>query len=185
MRTVAVATAGTLVLAGGVILGQQTRQPSSQPIFTPGPAEIVGSVSITNAPTVQSQQSGMWEVRLTDPVALVIPTPEFSVVGQSYTFTWPGSDTAQTYRVLSLAGNGWVRADPAAGGAGRWLNTSLATSIEPQQVLPPERKRRQNATCAFEGQFCAGGWSPLVWPSRMAPDLRRAFHAAMPLTVGS
>ena len=26
MRTVAVATAGTLVLAGGVILGQQTRQ---------------------------------------------------------------------------------------------------------------------------------------------------------------
>ena len=43
MRTVAVATAGTLVLAGGVILGQQTRQPSSQPIFTPGPAEIVGS----------------------------------------------------------------------------------------------------------------------------------------------
>ena len=132
MRTVAVATAGTLVLAGGVILWQQTRQPSSQPIFTPGPAEIVGSVSITNAPTVQSQQSGMWEVRLTDPVALVIPTPEFSVVGQSYTFTWPGSDTAQTYRVLSLAGNGWVRADPAAGGAGRWLNTSLATSIEPQ-----------------------------------------------------
>ena len=132
MRTVAVATAGTLVLAGGVILGQQTRQPLSQPIFTPGPAEIVGSVSITNAPTVQSQQSGMWEVRLTDPVALVIPTPEFSVVGQSYTFTWPGSDTAQTYRVLSLAGNGRVRADPAAGGAGRWLNTSLATSIEPQ-----------------------------------------------------
>ncbi len=130
MRTVAVAIAGTLVLAGGVILGQQ--QQPSQPIFVSGPAEVVGSVSITNEPTVQAQQAGMWEVRLADPVALVIPTPEFLVVGQSYTFTWPGSDTAQTYRVLSLAGNGWVRAEPAAGGAGMWLNTSLATSIGPQ-----------------------------------------------------
>ena len=74
MRTVAVAIAGTLVLAGGVILGQQ--QPS-QPIFVSGPAEVVGSVSITNEPTVQAQQAGMWEVRLADPVALVIPTPEF------------------------------------------------------------------------------------------------------------
>ncbi len=130
MRTVAVAIAGTLVLAGGVILGQQ--QQPSQPIFVAGPAEIVGSVSITNEPTVQAQQAGMWEVRLATPVALVIPTPEFLVVGQSYTFTWPGSDTAQTYQVLSLAGNGWVRAEPAAGGAGMWLNTSVATSIAPQ-----------------------------------------------------
>ena len=140
MRTVAVATAGTLVLAGGVILGQQTRQPSSQPIFTPGPAEIVGSVSITNAPTVQSQQSGMWEVRLTDPVALVIPTPEFSVVGQSYTFTWPGSDTAQTYRVLSLAGNGWVRADPAAGGAGE-VAEHVARNKHRAAVSPATREK--------------------------------------------
>ena len=132
MRTVAVATAGTLVLAGSVIHGQQTRQPSSQPIFVPDPMEVVGSVSITNAPTVQAQQSGMWEVRLADPVALVIPTPEFLVVGQSYSFTWPDSDTAQTYRVLSRAGNGWVGAEPAAGGVGKWLNTSLAISIEPQ-----------------------------------------------------
>ncbi len=132
MRTVAVATAGTLVLAGGVILGQQTQQQPSQPIFAPGPAEVVGSVSITNEPTVQAQQSGIWEVQLADPVAIVIPTPEFLVVGQSYTFTWPGSATAQTYQVLSLAGNGWVSAEPAAGGDGIWLNTSLATSIEPQ-----------------------------------------------------
>ena len=132
MRTVAVATAGTLVLAGGVILGQQTQQQPSQPIFASGPAEVIGSVSITNEPTVRAQQSGLWEVRLADPVTLVIPTPEFVVVGQSYSFTWPGSDTAQTYQVLSLAGNGWVRAEPAAGGAGMWLNTSLATSIGPQ-----------------------------------------------------
>ena len=132
MRNIAVATAGTLVLAGGVILGQQTRQPSSEPIFVPGPAEIVGSVSITNAPTVQARQSGTWELRLADPVTLVVPTPEFLVVGQFYTFNWSGSDTAQTYRVLSLAGNGWVTAEPAAGGGGVWLNTSLATSIEPQ-----------------------------------------------------
>ncbi len=130
MRTVAIAIAGTLVLAGSVILGQQ--QQPSQPIFVSGPAEVVGSVSIRNEPTVQAQQAGMWEVRLADPVALVIPTPGFLVVGQSYTFTWPGSDTAQTYQVLSLAGNGWVRAEPAAGGAGMWLNTSLATSIGPQ-----------------------------------------------------
>ena len=130
MRTVTVAIAGTLVLVGGVIVGQQ--QQPSQPSFVAGPAEIVGSVSITNEPTVHAQQAGRWEVRLADPVALVIPTPEFLVVGQSYTFTWPGSDTAQTYQVLSLAGNGWVRAEPAAGGAGLWLNTSLATSIEPQ-----------------------------------------------------
>ena len=130
MRTVTVVIAGTLVLAGGVILGQQ--QQPSQPVFVAGPAEVVGSVSITNEPTVQAQQAGMWEVRLADPVALVIPTPEVLVVGQSYTFTWPGSDTAQTYQVLSLAGNGWVRAEPAAGGAGMWLNTSLATSIGPQ-----------------------------------------------------
>ena len=54
------------------------------------------------------------------------------MVGQSYTFTWPGSDTAQTYQVLSLAGNGWGRAEPSAGGAGMWLNTSLATIIGPQ-----------------------------------------------------
>ena len=75
MRTVAVATAGTLVLAGGVILGQQTQQQPSQPIFEPGPAEVIGSVSITNEPTVQAQQSGIWEVRLADPVAIVIPNP--------------------------------------------------------------------------------------------------------------
>ena len=132
MRTMVVAIAGTLLLAGGVILGQQTqRQPSAQPIFVPGPAEVVGSVSITNAPTVQAQQSGTWDVRMADPVALVIPTPEFLVVGQSYAFTWPGSDTAQTYRVLSRTGNGWVGAEPDAGGGGVWLNTSLATSIEP------------------------------------------------------
>ena len=42
MRTLVVARAGTLVLAGGVILGQQTRQPSNEPIFVPGTAEIVG-----------------------------------------------------------------------------------------------------------------------------------------------
>ena len=77
MRTVAVAIAGTLVLAGSVILGQQ--QQPSQPVFVAGPAEVVGSVSITNEPTVQAQQAGMWEVRLADPVALVIPTPEFLV----------------------------------------------------------------------------------------------------------
>ena len=35
-------------------------------------------------------------------------------------------------RVLSFAGNGWVSAKPAAGGDGMWLNTSLATRIEPQ-----------------------------------------------------
>ena len=133
MRTMVVATAGTLVLAGSVILGQQTqRQPSAGPIFVPGPAEVVGSVSITNEPTVQAQQAGMWEVRLADQVALVIPTPEFIVVGQTYRFTWSGSDAAQTYQVLSRAGNGWVVAAPAVGGDRMWLNTSLATSIEPR-----------------------------------------------------
>ena len=131
-RTVAAATAG-LVLAGGVILGQQTqRQPSAEPIFVPGPAEVVGSVSITNEPTVQAQQAGMWEVTLADQVALVIPTPEFIVVGQTYRFTWSGSDAARTYQVLALAENGWVAAAPVVGGDRLWLNTSLATSIEPR-----------------------------------------------------
>ena len=131
MRTV-VAVTGGLVLAGGVILGEQTQQEPSQPIFEPGPAEIVGNVNITNEPTVQAQQAGTWEVRVADQIALVIPTPEFLVVGQSYRFTWPGSDTAQTYQVLSLAGNGWVAAAPAVGGDGMWINASLATGIEPQ-----------------------------------------------------
>ena len=97
MRTVAVAIAGTLVLAGSVILGQQ--QQPSQPVFVAGPAEVVGSVSITNEPTVQAQQAGMWEVRLADPVALVIPTPEFLVwpvlhlhlAGQRHRSDLPGS----------------------------------------------------------------------------------------------
>ena len=133
MRTMVVATAGTLALATSVILGQQTqRQTSAEPIFLPGPAEVVGSVSITNEPTVQAQQAGMWEVRLADQVALVIPTPEFIVVGQTYRFTWSRSDTARTYQVLALAENGWVAAAPVVGGDRMWLNTSLATSIEPR-----------------------------------------------------
>ena len=108
MRKIAAATVGTLVLAGGVILGQQTQPQLGQPIFAPGPAEIVGSVSIMNEPTVQAQQLGMWEVRVADEVALVIPTPEFLVVGQSYRFTWPGSDTAQAYRFFRSPGTaGW------------------------------------------------------------------------------
>jgi hypothetical protein len=128
MRAVVFATAGTLVLAGGAILGQQTQPLPNQPTFAPFPAEVI----LLNEPTVQAQQSGRWEVRLADPVVLEIPTPEFLEVGGSYTFTWSGSDTAKTYEVLLLAGNGWVAAAPTTGGDALWLNTSLATSIEPQ-----------------------------------------------------
>ena len=127
MRTLAIATTGILVvaLAGGVVLGQ----PTSQPVFTPGTVEVVGSVSITNVPTVEAQQAGDWEVSLSDPVELVMPTPGFLRVGESYAFSWPGSDAAQTYRVLQIAGNGWVAAAPATGGDSLWLNTSLVRSI--------------------------------------------------------
>jgi hypothetical protein len=132
MRTVAFATAGTLVLAGGVILGQQTQQQPDQPTFTVGAARIVGSVSITNEPTVAAKQSGRWELRLAEPVALVIPTPEFLEVGKAYALTWSGNATAQTYEVLLLGENGWVAAVPATGGDAVWLNTSLVASIKPQ-----------------------------------------------------
>ena len=135
-------------------------------------------MSITNEPTVQAQQAGMWEVRLADPVALVIPTPEFLVVGQSYTFTWPGSDTAQTYQVLSLAGNGWVRAEPAAGGAGMWLNTSLATSIGP--IGPALTSVGDPATTLRQTEYVA----PSL-PTAVAPQIHRIVaehpHARFPL----
>lgn len=130
MRTVAIATAGVLVLAlaGPVALGQ----PTPLPVFTPGPMEVVGSVEITNEPTVEARQAGRWEVSLAESVEVVMPTPGFLRVGESYAFSWAGSDTSETYELLQIAGNGWVAVAPATGGDSLWLNTSMATTIAPR-----------------------------------------------------
>ena len=139
MRTFTL-VAGTLLLVAGVgalvnLNANQARrdQQPALPIFEPGPAEVVGSVSITNEPTVNAQQAGVWKVSLADQPIFGSPTPEFLVVGVTYAFTWPGAERTDGYRILVLGQNGWVGAQPLEAGAARWLNTSLAMTIEELQ----------------------------------------------------
>ncbi len=92
-------------------------------------------MSISNEPTVNARQVGMWQVNLADPSIVRTLAPEFLQVGTTYAFRWPGAERADSYRIVGLGSDGWARGELLEGGAARWVNTSLATTIE---EVPPE-----------------------------------------------
>ena len=90
-----------------------------QPIFAPGPAEVVGSVSITNEPTVNAQQVGTWQVSLAETPAVRTSTPAFLQVGTTYAFSWPGAERSDRYRIIGLGSDGWAHGELLERGAAR------------------------------------------------------------------
>ncbi len=133
MRTFTALAAAALLLGGvGALVTLRAQQ--DQPVFALGPAEVVGSVSITNEPTVHARQVGMWRVSLANLPTMRTLTPEFLQVGTTYAVRWPGAERVDSYRIVGLGSDGWARGELLEGGAARWVNTSLAMTIE---EVPP------------------------------------------------
>ncbi len=123
-------------LAGAAALGvQQVPQtpPRTFPVPTAdtGPVPIQGSVTISNIPTVSAAQSGPWAVKVDGAQQVHVLAPAFLQVGETYSFRWT-MDREERYRVRSMS-DGWVLGEAVGGprpGVQRWLNPSLAISIE-------------------------------------------------------
>ena len=77
----------------------------------------------------------MWQVSLADSPTVCTLTPEFLQVGTTYAFRWPGAERVDRYRIVGLGRDGWAGGELLEGGAARWVNTSLAMTIE---EVPPE-----------------------------------------------
>jgi hypothetical protein len=114
---------------------QQTQQvpPRTFPVPTAdtGPVPVQGSVSINNIPTVSAAQAGPWTVKVDGPQDVHVLAPAFLQAGHIYSFRWT-MDREERYKLVSMSG-GWVLGEAVGGpdpGARRWLNPSLAISIE-------------------------------------------------------
>ncbi len=74
----------------------------------------------------------MWEVSLSQPPVVQVPTPSFLQPGRSYELTWPAGGQSATYRVVARGTDGWVFAEPTgaeSGASARWVNAALAMTI--------------------------------------------------------
>lgn len=130
-RTIMVVSVALAVGAAAVVGARQLRQ--DQPGFETGAVPVTVAnepgVTVLNEPTVAARQAGSWTVSLSREQPLVAwTTPEFLQVGVAYTFNWPGGGSEEG-RVLAVANGGWVRVETDASQL-RWLNSSLAESIE-------------------------------------------------------
>ena len=138
----------TIVLAIGAaaVLGANQRRGTnqlSQPDFETGTAAVTianepgvnvinqPSVTIANEPIVMARQDGPWTVSLSDRPVLVWTTIEFLQVGATYTFTWLGGESEEQ-RIVAVHTSGWVQVDIGDDRV-KWLNTSVAVSIEAQR----------------------------------------------------
>jgi hypothetical protein len=115
---------------------QTTPRTFPVPTADTGPVPIQGSVTIANIPMVSATQAGPWAMKLDGPQDVHVLAPSFLKVGQTYRFRWT-MDRDERYKVLSVS-DGWVLgqlagSDPAIQ---RWLNPSLAISI--QYLKPAE-----------------------------------------------
>ena len=138
LRTTLAAVTAIGLVAGVAVGANQLRtanQPG-QPDFETGPVTVTGDVTIANQPTVQAQQAGDWIISLADRRVVVWTTPEFLQAGLTYTFNWPGGESEE-HEVLAVGNNGWVRVDAGEGRA-KWLNTSIAVSVD----ASADRQRR-------------------------------------------
>jgi hypothetical protein len=77
---------------------------------------------------------------------VAMATPSFIEKGKRYAFSWPGGGPPQTFSVKDVRPDGWIlvevaeeNVDPAYVPLGsvptRWLNASLATSIQEMRPL--------------------------------------------------
>jgi len=135
------ATAVALAIGVGAsmqVAGQTRTTPplTQQPVFVPGPVEVVGGVNIVNEPIVSARQAGPWAATVTaaGPLTVMSNAPALLTPGRTYRFQWP-TGSPERYRILSIEANGWVRAELVQDNAGqsppiRWLNTAMAVSIE-------------------------------------------------------
>ncbi len=130
---------GTFVLslALAVVWIFATAQPGHGSIQRIPGAQAEGSapVAVVNQPVVRAEQAGDWRVRVPDGVVLAAGTavsldgPSFLRTGRRYTVKW-GPAQVETCTVLETA-RGWARVYSPSGA--RWINLSLATSIEEAQ----------------------------------------------------
>ena len=108
----------------------------------PGPGSgvviVQGEVDVRRLPPIAVGQQGDWKVSLANvadvrvantPVVAAAPLP-FLRVGGRYMVTWPVGET-ETFEVAQLGGGTWVRAavDDQRGRL-RWLNLTVAKSID-------------------------------------------------------
>ena len=134
LRTAIPATVALAIGAAAVLGANQLRRGTqqNQPNFeTTAVTVIVGNepgVTVTNEPTVLARQAGSWTVRLPDQPVVVRTTPAFLRTGATYTFNWPGGGSEE-HPVAAVGNNGWVQIESEDGRA-KWLNSSMAVSIE-------------------------------------------------------
>ncbi len=108
----------------------------------PGPGSgvviVQGEVDVRRFPQIAVGQQGDWkvslanvaEVRVANTPAVAAAPLSFLRVGGRYTVTWPVGET-ETFEVAQLGGGAWVRAAVAdQGGRLRWLNLTVAKSID-------------------------------------------------------
>jgi hypothetical protein len=91
------------------------------PTPAPGVTHVVGDVNIANTPTVRADQAGTWTVTCVPPITT---STSFLTPALTYAFRW-GDGSRETVTVLNVRPDGWVQV-----GGSRWVNPSMATSIE-------------------------------------------------------
>jgi hypothetical protein len=109
-----------------------TRTNQDFPDFNTDPVQTIGAVTVVNEPLVHARQADAWVVSVVGQPVVGSPTPGFLVVGVTYVVSWAGSAAAGRYRVRALGNNGWIQVEDVAdqNRAVKWLNTSLAATIE-------------------------------------------------------
>ena len=110
-------------------------QNASVPGVGTGVVQVRGTVSIGNTPAVSItnmpavSQQGEWRVAVSNTPSVIVALPAFVRAGGVYDCLWPSGER-ETLRVGSVAAGGWVRVE---GQAVRWVNISLARSLEEKQ----------------------------------------------------
>lgn len=119
-----------LAMGAALLVGVQV-----YPVPTPAPSTmpVSGSVSINNTPSVSARQEGSWMVSIAGQPAFNATAPSFLEAGRSYAFKWEAGATPQTYKVVAVREDGWVRVEggvEVGPGVIRWINPARALIID-------------------------------------------------------
>jgi len=110
-------------------------QNASVPGVGSGVVQVRGTVSVGNTPNVNItnmpavSQQGEWRVAVSNTPSVIVALPAFVRAGGVYECLWPSGER-EILRVGSVAAGGWVRVE---GPTVRWVNVSLARSLEEKQ----------------------------------------------------
>ena len=139
---------GAALLWAGVSAQQETR---ATPGFGSGLTKVVGTVDIGNAPEVQAAQRGEWRVAVANSPAVsvsnrptvVVASADFLRKDARYAIIWPTGEREQV--IISEVGSaGWVEVDQP-GSLKRWINLSVARSVEQASQPPRPEPRTPNS----------------------------------------